>query len=117
MRTCMYPQVLSESVGKALLLTGLDEVTETARFVQMMDKFFDCLNVHNYTHGYQKRKPFQLPYRSGSDSRLQVVLRNYSNMLYLCDIYFCFVVVGKGLSRIFGRVGEVRGGTADVHEG
>lgn len=51
----MYPQVLSESVGKALLLTGLDEVTETARFVQMMDKFFDCLNVHNYTHGYQKQ--------------------------------------------------------------
>ena len=46
--TC-YQKVLSESVGKALLMTGQDEVTETAHFVMMMDKYFDCLNVHNYT--------------------------------------------------------------------
>jgi len=69
--TC-YQKVLSESVGKALLMTGGDEVTETARFVMMMDKYFDCLNVHNYTHGYRARKLFQLPYRSGNDTRLEV---------------------------------------------
>ena len=65
--------MLSESVGKALLMTGQNEVTETARFVMMMmDKYFDCLNVHNYTHGYRARKPFQLPYRPGNDTRLEV---------------------------------------------
>ena len=38
----MYIQVLSESVSKALQLTGGDEAVETARFVSMMDKLFDA---------------------------------------------------------------------------
>ena len=49
-------QVLSESVSKAVFLTGGEEATETATFVAMVDKFFDCLNVHNYTHGIHSRK-------------------------------------------------------------
>ena len=69
--------MLSESVSKALVLTGGSPVEETAKFVDLMDKFFDCLNVHNYSHGFRARKPFQLPYRSGKDKRLQVVLIFY----------------------------------------
>ena len=38
----------------------------------MFDKFFDCLNVNNFTTGYQKRKDFKLPYRSAHDFRLKV---------------------------------------------
>ncbi len=68
----MYLQVLSESVSKALQMTGGSEVEETARFALMMDRFFDSLNVTNFTNGIHKRKPFQLPYRSGSDKRLKV---------------------------------------------
>ena len=58
---CTYTQhqVLSESVSKALKLVGGDNVSETAKFVAMMDKFFDTLNVSNFTTGKQKRKPFQ----------------------------------------------------------
>ncbi len=52
-------------MSKALQLTGGPEVAETARFVNLMDKFFDALNVSNYTNGDEKagmknRKEFQL---------------------------------------------------------
>ena len=53
-------------------LTGGDEVRETVKFVEMFDKFFDCLNVNNFSVGYQKRKEFKLPYRSAHDFRLKV---------------------------------------------
>ena len=41
-------QVLSETVAKALELTGGPEVRETARFVRTLDKFFDCVNELYY---------------------------------------------------------------------
>lgn len=73
MHICIYfVQVLSESVSKALKLTGGSSVDETARLVEYMDKFFDALNVHNFSHGIHARKPFQMPYRSGKDKRVEV---------------------------------------------
>ena len=52
----MLNQVLSETVSKALKTTGEEEAEGTAKFTEMMDKFFDCLNVHNYRHGIESRK-------------------------------------------------------------
>ena len=49
-------------------------MSETVKFVKMMDHFFDCLNVTNLVTGKQKRKPFQDPYRSEEDFRLKVDL-------------------------------------------
>ena len=43
--------VSSESVSKALSLVGGESAKETAKFVAMMDKFFDTLNVTNFTSG------------------------------------------------------------------
>ena len=43
-------QVLSEAVSKALLDMG-KEYSETAKFADMMDKQFGCLNVTNFTTG------------------------------------------------------------------
>ena len=65
-------QVLSESVYKALVLTGGKEAEGTAEFILMFDRFFDCLNVSSYTTGKRKRKAFQDPYRSPTDFRLEV---------------------------------------------
>ena len=64
--------MLSESVSKALLLTGGDEVTETAHFISLIDKFFDCFNVSNFNAGKLKRKVFQDPYHSADDFRVKV---------------------------------------------
>ncbi len=74
---------MSESVSKALELTGGNEASETARFVHIMDQFFDALNVHNYTHGIHARKQFQMPYVSAKDKRLKVHIGNYE-----ADSYF-----------------------------
>ncbi len=66
-------------MSKALKLTGGPEVAETVRFVEIMDKFFDSLNVSIYKQGIKKRKTFQLPYTSGKDKRLEVCLYERSH--------------------------------------
>lgn len=65
-------QVLSESVANALKLSVRENVKETVKFVTNFDKFFDMLNVKNLINGKHRRKDFQLPYNSISDSRLNV---------------------------------------------
>ena len=56
-------QVLSNSVSKALQLTGGTEALETARFVDMFNNFFDCMNVSSLSAGKLKRCPFKSPYK------------------------------------------------------
>ena len=66
-------QVLSESVAKALSLTGrLVEVERTAEFADIFDKYLNILNVGNFDNGKRKRKRFQEPYRDASDFILKV---------------------------------------------
>ena len=69
-------------MSQALHLTGGDEVSETAHFIGMMDRFFDALNVHNFSHGSKALKPFQLPYTSATDFRLKV-----------CQCSICIVIL------------------------
>lgn len=70
MRVDLAAQVLSETVSKALKLTGGKGTYETAYFIEKIDKVFDSLNVSSYTAAKLHRKPFQQPYRSGNDFRL-----------------------------------------------
>lgn len=65
-------QVLSQSVANALKLTGGDEVTETIKFVDKFDKFFDCVNVSSLSAGKLSRNAFKSPFRSPNDFRLKV---------------------------------------------
>lgn len=65
-------QVLSESVGRALSLTGGPKAEETAKFTSMFDRFFYALNVRNFTNGGRYRKPYLNPYRHEDHERLAV---------------------------------------------
>ena len=76
-------QVLRETISKALQLTGGPEATETVRFISMFDKFFDCVNVVNFTSGRFKRKVFQQTYQSGEDFRLKV----YLHVIIACIVH------------------------------
>ena len=67
-----FVQVMSTTVSSALLYTRDSEVFETAHFIEKVDKFFDSLNVSNFTQGKHSRKPFQEPYRDADDARLKV---------------------------------------------
>jgi len=77
-------------VYKALLFTQKEEVTATAEFVDIIDKFFDCLNVGNYKEGRDNRTAFKQPYRKITDFWLQVgcgfqIVHN-SNIIYLFKV-------------------------------
>lgn len=65
-------QVLSETVGKALQQNGGEEASETAKFILLVDKFFDCLNVKSISESYKHLKLYRKPFRSGDDFRLKV---------------------------------------------
>lgn len=45
---------------------------ETQRFVQVFDKFFDCLNVRSRDAHIKRRKPNLKAYTSVNDERLKV---------------------------------------------
>lgn len=65
---------MSSSVSKALLFSSKSEAFETAYFIDKVDKFFDCLNVSNFTQGKHGRKPYQEPYCNAADERLKVCI-------------------------------------------
>ena len=71
---------MSSSVAKALKLTGGDEAVETANFIKLVDKLFDCLNVSSLSKGRHQRKAFAQPYSKLDDFRI-----NVSNLLYYID--------------------------------
>ena len=50
---------MSETVSNALKFTKDERVEETIKFIEMIDKFFDALNVTNLVNGNTKRKSFQ----------------------------------------------------------
>ena len=64
--------MLSNSVAKALILTVGSKSAQTARFVDMFDKFFDVMNVSSFSAGHRSRNQFRSPYRSGTDWKLKV---------------------------------------------
>ena len=52
---------MSSTVAVALVSTGGEKAKETARFIQLADRFFDYLNVNNFHSGKYKRKSFRTP--------------------------------------------------------
>ncbi len=55
-------------MADAFSLEQNDGLHETECIVRNMDRFFDCMNVHNFKEAIYKRKPDLRPYRSINDS-------------------------------------------------
>ena len=68
----------------------------------MFDKYFDTLNVSNFTNGKVNRKPFQSPFRSSEDFRLKVAntCMWYNINFDVVFIKFILSVVRKGVSSL-----------------
>ena len=71
MRVNLAAQILSASVSAVLKMKGSDDILGTAKFCEMLDKFFDCLNVRSTTEHIRKRKEFLAPYTSTGDERFE----------------------------------------------
>ena len=70
-------------MAEALSLYGYPDTSETERFVQTFDKFFDCLNVRSTDEYINKRKPNLRPYTDVTDERLTVGV-----ICIICTVYF-----------------------------
>lgn len=69
MNVKLAAQVLSCQVGSVLRAYGPPEAAETASFIILMDRFFDCLNTRNLDEATRRRKPDLAPYRAVDDAR------------------------------------------------
>ncbi len=65
-------QVLSKSVADAFQYYGNLETVETERFIRLVDRFFDCLNVRSVSEWVTKLKPDRKPYYKHNDDRMKV---------------------------------------------
>ena len=104
-------------MSKALQLTQGEQAGETVKFVDHMDKFFDALNVSNFTNGKKNRKPFQNPYRSDKDFRLTV--SSSVPLLRVEQGTFKFIIIivdRRDLLTILGRVGEECAAQGWIHQ-
>ena len=69
MNVKLAAQVLSSTVSCTLKKFGPPDAQGTAKFCELMDTFFDCLNVRNTKEHVQKQKPALMPYTSIDDER------------------------------------------------
>ena len=76
MRVNLAVQVLSASVVTVLKTFGPPEAAATTKLCEMIDGFFDCLNVRSTTEHQRKRKPFLAPYTSVDDERYAAFVLN-----------------------------------------
>ena len=80
-------------MAKAFEFYGTSETTETQRFVEIMDKFFDCLNGRNLQEHYHKRKPNLRPYTTASDECLTVSAVSHLIQYFVANLPLPFTVV------------------------
>ena len=74
-------QILSKTVSTVLTHHGPPDASETARFCEMLDSFFDCLNVRSYDEHIRKRKPFLKPYSDQADNRFEWLINTFLGYL------------------------------------
>ena len=60
------------------------ESAVTAKYSEMIDSFFDCLNVRSLTEGRRKIKPFLGPCVSQNDARFTWLIENFLDYFNTC---------------------------------
>ena len=70
MKVSLAAQVLSSTVSNALDHVYGERVSNTAKFVRIMDKWFDVMNVKHLNEGRNKRNVNLLPFTDVNDERL-----------------------------------------------
>lgn len=74
-------QVLSNTMATVLKQFGQPDVQETAKFCDMMDGFFDCLNVRSPNESQRKLKPNLRPYVEVNDQRFEWLEKKFLGYL------------------------------------
>ena len=80
-----------------LEMQGYASTEALQKFIGLMDKFFDCMNVQNTFSGKKSRKSALLPYESVHDWRFKVINIHKRNLLYQSRYLVSIVVEVEGL--------------------
>ena len=83
-------KVMSASVAAVMRAYGQDEMQETANFLALMDRFFDCLNVRSEKEGARKRKPDLLPFTDVDDKRFEVQTSQINTVKFYTERFFYY---------------------------
>jgi len=81
MRVSLAAQVLSATVANALEHCYGDHVAATVRFIRVMNKWFDVLNVKNVYEGKHKNNDDLQPFTDLNDPRLRWLEEDFLNYL------------------------------------
>ena len=68
------------SQTKILQKFGTTEPYETAKFCQMLDQCFDCVNVRSLEKNQNKTKPFLKPYINENDEKFSWMMNQFLQM-------------------------------------
>ena len=80
MRVNLAAQVLSSTMANVLKAFGPPDTAGTAKFCEMMDKFFDCFNASS--EGTKTRKAFLLPYEDVNNERFSWLTDEFLHYLF-----------------------------------
>ena len=76
MKVNLATQVFSQTVGSALY-AYVDAVEETAKFILIMNKWFDLMNTKNLNEARQKGNPELGPFNDAGDIRLDWLVNEF----------------------------------------
>ncbi|CAH1263937.1 THAP9 [Branchiostoma lanceolatum] len=82
MRVNLAAQVLSNTMSCTLASQGRHDTEGTRKFIGMMDRFFDCLNVKSARQGDRTRKDDLKPYRDVEDARFTWLEKEFLGYLH-----------------------------------
>lgn len=70
MNVNLAAQVMSDSVAKGLRFAYKEQYRETSKLLEVMNKWFDCMNTRHLRQGDRERNANLNPYRDINDARL-----------------------------------------------
>lgn len=77
MRVNLAAQVMSASVANLMMVDSPPECSETATYILLVNKFFDCMNCRSRREGHFKRNDNLLPYENTTDPRFDMLLNEF----------------------------------------
>ena len=79
MRVDLAAQILSSTMASVLSHHGGNELSGTSKYCDMIDKFFDCMNVRSVSEHIRKRKNKVAPYTAMDDERFDWLFNVFLN--------------------------------------
>ncbi|XP_050399250.1 uncharacterized protein LOC126816608 isoform X3 [Patella vulgata] len=76
MKVNLAAQVMSKTVSSVMKAYMTEDTWETANFIEIVDRLFDCLNVRSKSEGNRVKKTDLMPYTDVEDKRFEFLLND-----------------------------------------